>query len=74
MAESSGGVPENWGRLDGELGRFEIGGLTDLGEMGWIGEVKKVKLKTKRVQVEGRGKTFCEKVAQGHVLPFGQAN
>ena len=41
MAESSGGVPGIWGRLDGEIARFEMGGLTDLGELGRLGDVQK---------------------------------
>ena len=29
----AGGVPEFWGRLNGEISRFEMGGLTDLREV-----------------------------------------
>ena len=41
MAESSGGVLGILGRLDGEIDRFEMGGLADLGEMGRLGDVQK---------------------------------
>ena len=44
MAKSSGGVLGSLGRLDGEIGRFEMGGLTDLGEVGRLGNVQKTQI------------------------------
>ena len=36
----AGGVPEFWGRLNGEISRFEMGGLTVLREVGRLKEVE----------------------------------
>ena len=38
----AGGVPEFWGRLNGEISRFEMGGLTVLREVGRRNEVEKL--------------------------------
>ena len=55
MAESSGGVPENWGRLNGEIARFEIWGFRKVAPQGFCPfkiSVWKGGLGTVRIKIE----------------------